>query len=225
MLSLIVRSIGGLLFLVLVLALALFACAGTLDFWQAWVYLAVFSVCVILITLYLVIRDRRLLESRLNVGPAAETQRLQQVIQGLASLFFIGLYVVSGLDRRSGWSHVAPAVSLVSDAMIALGLFIVFLVFRENTYTSAIIEVSSDQQVVSSGPYRLVRHPMYSGAMLLLIFTPLALGSWVGVPFAIPVIAVVVARLLSEERFLGSQLRGYEEYRRKVRYRLLPGVW
>jgi protein-S-isoprenylcysteine O-methyltransferase Ste14 len=225
MLSLIVRSIGGLLFLVLILALALFACAGTLDFWQAWAYLAVFFICVILITLYLVIKDRRLLESRLNVGPAAETQRSQKVIQGLASLFFIGLYVVSGLDRRFGWSHVSPAVSLVSDALVALGLFIVFLVFRENTYTSAIIEVSSEQQVVSSGPYRLVRHPMYSGAMLMLIFTPLALGSWIGVPFAIPVIAVVIARLISEERFLRSKLSGYEEYRRKVRYRLVPGVW
>ena len=147
------------------------------------------------------------------------------MIQGLASLFFIGLYVVSGLDRRFGWSHVAPAASLVSDALVALGLFIVFLVFRENTYTSAIIEVSSEQRVVSSGPYSLVRHPMYSGAMLLLIFTPLALGSWIGAPFAIPVIAVVIARLLSEERFLRSRLSGYEEYRRRVRYRLVPGVW
>jgi protein-S-isoprenylcysteine O-methyltransferase Ste14 len=225
MLSLLIRTVGGFLFLVLILALALFASAGTLDFWQAWTYLAVFSVCILLITGYLVLKDRRLLESRLNVGPAAERQRSQQVLQSLASLFFIGLYIVPGLDRRFGWSHVSPGLSLVSDALVALSLFIVFLVFRENTYTSAIIEVADQQRVVSSGPYSRVRHPMYSGAMLLLIFTPLALGSWVGVPFALPVIGVVVARLLDEEKFLRRSLPGYEDYRRKVRYRLLPGIW
>ncbi len=225
MISLILRSIGGLLFLLGVLALALFASAGTLDFWQAWVYLAVFGISVLLITGYLVVRDRRLLESRLNVGPAAETQRSQQVIQGLASLFFIALFIVPGLDRRFGWSHVAPALSILSDLFVALSPFFVFLVFRENSFTSAIIEVSSEQRVVSTGPYSLVRHPMYSGAFLLLIFTPLALGSWVGLPFAIPVIPVIIARLLDEERFLVRSLPGYDDYRRKVRHRLIPGVW
>ena len=225
MLSLLLRTLGGFLFLVSILALALFASAGTFDFWQAWTYLAVFSVCTILITLYLVFRDRRLLESRLNVGPAAERQRSQQVLQSLASLFFIALYVVPGFDRRFGWSHISPTLSIISDVLVALSLFIVFLVFRENTYTSAIIEVADQQRVVSTGPYRLVRHPMYSGAMLLLLFTPLALGSWVGVPYALPVIAVVVARLLDEEKFLSRSLPGYEDYQRKVRYRLIPGVW
>ena len=225
MTSLIVRSIAGLLFLLLVLALALFASAGTLDFWQAWVYLAVFGACVLVITVYLFARDRRLLESRLNVGPAAETQRSQQVIQGLASLFFLLLFIVPGLDRRFGWSHVSPALSIISDVLVALSLFFVFLVFRENSFTSAIIEISKEQRVVSTGPYSIVRHPMYSGAMLLLVFTPIALGSWVGVPLAIPVILVIVARLLAEEKFLAASLRGYEDYRRKVRWRLLPGIW
>ncbi len=225
MIGLILRSIAGLLFLVLVLALALFVCAGTLAFWQAWAYLAVFSVCVVLITLYLVVKDRRLLESRLNVGPAAETQRSQQVIQAFASLFFLGLFIVPGLDRRFGWSHMPAALSLSSDALVALSLFFVFLVFRENTYTSAIIEIADQQRVISTGPYSLVRHPMYSGAMLLLVFTPLALGSWVGLPFAIPVIAVIVARLLDEEKFLASHLPGYDDYRRKVPHRLVPWIW
>ena len=225
MTSLIVRSIAGLLFLLLVLALALFASAGTLDFWQAWVYLAVFGACVLVITGYLFARDRRLLESRLNVGPAAETQRSQQVIQGLASLFFLLLFIVPGLDRRFGWSQVSPALSVLSDVLVALSLFFVFLVFRENSFTSAIIEVSNEQRVVSTGPYSIGRHPMYSGAMLLLVCTPIALGSWVGLPLAIPVILVIVARLLAEEKFLGASLRGYEDYRRKVRWRLLPGIW
>lgn len=225
MTKLIVRSIAGLLFLLGMLALALFASAGTLNFWQAWLYLAVFGLCVFLVTGYLVVRDRRLLESRLSVGPAAETQRSQQVIQSLASLFFLALFIVPGLDHRFGWSHVPPALSVISDVFVALSLFFVFLVFRENSFTSAIIEVASEQRVVSTGPYSVVRHPMYSGAMLLLVFTPLALGSWVGLPFAIPVILVIVARLLSEEKFLAGNLRGYAEYRRNVRWRLLPGIW
>ncbi len=225
MFNLIIRSIAGLLFLLSMLGLALFASAGTFDFWQAWLYLAVFALCVILITGYLVVRDRRLLESRLSVGPAAETQRSQQVIQALASLFFITLFIIPGLDRRFGWSHMPGMLSLISDAIVALALFIVFLVFRENSFTSAIVEVSDEQRVVSTGPYSVVRHPMYSGAMLLLIFTPLALGSWVGLPFAIPVILVIVARLLAEERFLAGNLGGYDEYRTKVRWRLLPGIW
>jgi protein-S-isoprenylcysteine O-methyltransferase Ste14 len=225
MASLMIRSLAGLLFLLGVLGLALFASAGTFAFWRAWLYLALFGLCVVLITGYLVFRDRRLLESRLNVGPAAERQRSQQVIQSLASLFFIALFIVPGLDHRFGWSHVPAVLSVASDALVALGLFIVFLVFRENTYTSAIIEVANEQRVVSSGPYSLVRHPMYSGAMLLLIFTPLALGSWVGLPLAIPVILVIAARLLSEEKFLAARLGGYDDYRRKVRWRLLPGIW
>jgi protein-S-isoprenylcysteine O-methyltransferase Ste14 len=225
MLSLFSRSLAGLLFLLGILALALFWPAGTFNFWQAWLYLAVFAACVILITGYLIAYDRSLLQSRLSVGPVAETQRSQQIIQGLASLFFIGLYVVPGLDRRFGWSHVPPLVSLLSDGMVVVSLFVVFLVFRANTYTSAIIEVTGAQRVITSGPYSVVRHPMYSGAMLLLLFTPLALGSWVGLPFALPVILVITARLLSEEKFLHAELEGYEEYQRKVRYHLIPFLW
>src|SRR5512140_2446860 len=225
MASLILRSFAGLLFLLGVLGLALFASAGTVSYWQAWLYLAVFGLSVLLITLYLFVRDRRLLERRLNVGPAAERQRAQQVIQGLASMFFLLVYVVAGLDRRFGWSHVPPAISVVSEAAVALGLLVVFLVFRANAYTSAIIEVADQQRVVSSGPYALVRHPMYSGAFLMLLCTPPALGSWPALLFVVPLMLVIVARLQAEERFLAASLPGYEDYRRKVRSRLIPGIW
>ena len=133
-----------------------------------------------------------------------------------AAIFF----VIALIAAVFGFGGIA-----VGAAEIAKILFFVFLVFRENSFTSAIIEVASEQRVVSTGPYSVVRHPMYSGAMLLLVFTPLALGSWVGLPFAIPVILVIVARLLSEEKFLAGNLRGYAEYRRNVRWRLLPGIW
>lgn len=223
--KLLAKTILGFAFLMLVLALALFLSAGSLNFWQAWMYLAVFAGCTILITAYLVKNDRELLAGRVQAGPVAETQRTQRIIQSLASLFFIGLFIVPGLDFRAGRSNMPAVVSWLADAFVALGFYIVFLVFRENSYTRATIAVSAEQKVITTGPYAFVRHPMYSGAILLLIFTPLALGSWVGVPFSIPIILVIVARLLEEEKFLKAELSGYEEYSRKVRYRLVPSLW
>lgn len=220
--NLIVKAALGFVFLMLILALALFVSAGSLGFWQAWVFLVVWAVCVVLITAYLIKYDQRLLAGRVKAGPVAEVQKGQQIIQGLASLFFIALFVVPGLDYRFHWSAVPPVVSWVSEGFVALGFFVVFLVFRENSYTSAIIEVSDAQQVITSGPYSVVRHPMYAGAALLLLFTPLALGSWVALLCPPPLILVVAVRLLEEEKFLLANLRGYEEYCQKVRYRLIP---
>jgi protein-S-isoprenylcysteine O-methyltransferase Ste14 len=208
-----------------VLALALFLPAGALSFWQAWVYLAVFAGCTILITLYLVKNDRELLAGRVQAGPVAETQRSQQIIQALASLFFLGLFIVPGLDFGFGWSHVPPLLSLIDDGVVALGFFIVFLVFRENSFTRATFEVSSGLKVITTGPYAIVRHPMYARALLLLILTPIALGSWVAVAFAIPLIVLIAARLLDEERFLKTNLIGYEDYCQKVRYHLISFLW
>ncbi len=223
--SLLVRAFLGLAFLLVVLALALFFPAGTIGYWQAWVYLGVFGGCALLITIYLIRHDPHLLERRVQAGPVAETRKSQQVIQSLASLFFIAMFIVPGLDQRFHWSSVPAAVSLVADAVVALGFYIVFLTFRENSFTSATIEVAEAQRVISSGPYGVVRHPMYAGAFLLLLATPLALGSWVSLPLPFPLMAVIVARLLDEERYLAANLNGYAAYRERVRWRLAPGVW
>jgi protein-S-isoprenylcysteine O-methyltransferase Ste14 len=223
--NLLVKTFLGFGFLILVLGLALFLSAGSLSYWQAWVYLADFSICTLLITGYLIRNDRELLARRVQAGPTAETQKSQQLIQSLASLFFIALFILPGLDYRFHWSHVPVVVSLIADGFVALGFYIVFLVFRENSYTSATIEVANEQKVITSGPYRIVRHPMYAGAFLLLIFTPLALGSWVSIPLPIPLILVIIARLMDEEKYLSKNLSGYEEYRKQVRYRLIPNIW
>jgi len=223
--NLLVKTVLGFLFLMFVLALALFIPAGSLSYWQAWVYLAVWAICVIFITAYLIKNDQALLAGRVQAGPIAETQKSQKIIQSLASLFFIGLFIVPGLDYRFGWSHVPPILSLIADGFVALGFYIVFLTFRENSYTRATIEVSAEQQVITSGPYRFVRHPMYAGALFMLIVTPLALGSWVALPFSLPLIFVIAVRLLDEEKLLKKDLPGYSEYCQKVHYHLLPNVW
>ena len=155
----------------------------------------------------------------------AETRPVQRMIQSIASLLFISLFIVPGLDFRFSWSHVPPVLSLISDVFVALGFLIVFLTFRENTYTRSTIEVSANQRVITTGPYSVVRHPMYAGAMLLLLFTPIALGSWVALPLVVPLALVIAARIRDEEVFLSTNLDGYVEYRRRVRYRLVPYIW
>src|SRR5262249_36036193 len=129
------------------------------------------------------------------------------------------------LDYRYGWSNVPPVLSLIADGFVALGFYIVFLVFRTNTYTRATVEVSEGQKVITTGPYAVVRHPMYAGAGILVIFTSIALGSWFGIPFAILLMLVIVVRLLDEEKFLAANLNGYNEYQQAVHYHLIPYVW
>jgi protein-S-isoprenylcysteine O-methyltransferase Ste14 len=225
MASLIWRSFGGLLFLLVVLAVALFVPAGTLDYWQAWVFLAVFGVAVLAITLYLLRWDPQLLERRTSAGPVAERERSQQVIQSLASLAFVALFVVCTVDHRLGWSAVPLAVIVLGEILVAGGLFAVFLVFKENSFTSATIEVGAEQRVISTGPYALVRHPMYAGALVMLLGVPLALGSWWGLLLVVVMAAVIVGRLLAEEKYLAKNLPGYPAYQRQVRFRLLPLIW
>ena len=220
-----IKAFGGLFFLVLVLALALFLPAGTLNYWQAWLFLVVWTVSVLAITLYLMKKDPALLERRVAAGPVAEQHKSQQIIQSLASLAFVLMFVVPGLDRRFGWSTVPVVVVILGDILVAFGLYSVFLVFKENTFTSAIIAVGAEQKLISSGPYAIVRHPMYSGAFIMLFGVPLSLASWWGLLPIIPMIIVIVARLLDEEKFLAKNLTGYEDYCNKVKYRLIPLVW
>jgi protein-S-isoprenylcysteine O-methyltransferase Ste14 len=217
----IVQAVLGLAFLLAVLAAAMFVPAGTLAYWEAWAFLTVFATAVIAITVDLARRDPALLARRVHAGPIAEKTRKQQVIQGVASLAFLATFVIAAFDRHS----VPAAVAVIGDAGVALGLWIVFRVFRANTFTSAIIEVEREQTLVTSGPYAHVRHPMYAGALAMMLATPLALGSWWALLAVAVLAAVIVARLLDEERVLAANLPGYREYRERVRYRLVPFVW
>jgi protein-S-isoprenylcysteine O-methyltransferase Ste14 len=219
------KSFAGVAFLQLVMAAALFLPAGTLRFWRAWAYQGVFLAAVVAITFHFLRHDPELIQRRLAAGPAAEARPVQRVVQALASACFVAVFVVSGLDRRFGWSSVPGPASLAADAVVAAGFAIVFLVFRENSHTSAVVEVSAGQRVVSTGPYRHVRHPMYAGALLLLLATPPALGSLAALPAVLALAGAIVVRLRDEERLLSEALPGYGAYCRVVRYRLVPRVW
>jgi protein-S-isoprenylcysteine O-methyltransferase Ste14 len=215
----------GLVQLVALLAIFLFLPGWSFNYWQAWVFLIVFAISVFLITLFFLKKDPRLIQSRLKVGPVAEQQKSQKIIQAVASIFFILPFITASIDHRLGWSKVPTWAVLLGDVLVALGLYIVFLVFRENTFTSATVEVQDEQKVISTGPYAVIRHPMYSGAFIMLMGIPLALGSWPALIFVFLLFAAIVWRLLEEEKFLAKNLPGYTNYREKVRYRLIPFIW
>jgi protein-S-isoprenylcysteine O-methyltransferase Ste14 len=209
----------------IVMGLLLFVPAGTVDYWQAWVYWSIFTGASALITLYLMRKDPALLKRRMSGGPMAEKQPVQKFIMLCVSVGIIALLVVPALDQRFGWSAVPLAAIVAGDVLVAVGLGLVFLVYRENTFTSATIEVAENQKVVSTGPYAIVRHPMYASASLYLLGTPLALGSYWGfVPIA-AMMPFLIWRLLDEERFLARNLPGYTDYQKRVRHRLVPFMW
>jgi protein-S-isoprenylcysteine O-methyltransferase Ste14 len=222
---LLARALVGFIFLFLVIASVLFGFSGTLHDGRAWAMLAMFFGCAGIITVWLWFRDKALLERRVKAGPGSEPDPMQNVVQALAGLVFLATFAVPRLDRRFGWSQAPLVVSLAGDGMIAVGFLVVFLTFRENTFTAGTIEVAEGQHVIDSGPYAVVRHPMYAGALVMIAGIPLALGSWWGLIPAALLVPVLVWRLLREETFLAANLPGYDAYRGRVRYRLAPIFW
>ncbi len=219
------KAISGFLTLIIIMGVLLFLPAWTVQYWQAWVYLLTFTVSTLLITVYLYRNDLKLLGKRVNAGASAEKQKSQKAVQAVANLFFCLLYVIAGLDHRFHWSAIPGWASGFANIFVVSGFFIVFLVFKENSYTSAIIEVDQDQKVVSTGMYAVVRHPMYLGAILMLVFSAVALGSYWSL-FCVAALTVsIIVRLLGEEKFLLKNLAGYEAYCKKVKYHLIPFLW
>ncbi|MGD0615925.1 MAG: isoprenylcysteine carboxylmethyltransferase family protein [Verrucomicrobiota bacterium] len=217
------KAFGGLLLLLISLAVFLFLPAWTLDYWQAWVFLAVYSLSTLAITLYFMKMDPKLLERRVIMG--GEKQRSQKIIKCFLVLTFVAVIVFPAIDHRFAWSAVPPPVVVAGEALVVLGFVIMFFVFKENPFTSRIIEVEAEQKVIATGPYAVVRHPMYAGSLVMLSGVPPALGSWWGLFTIIPITLVIVWRLLDEEAFLIKNLPGYSEYRTRVRHRLVPLIW
>jgi protein-S-isoprenylcysteine O-methyltransferase Ste14 len=208
----------------ILIGLALFMSAGTINYWQAWVYLGVGAASSLPLTLH-ILNDPIQLENRTKAGPAAEQRPIQKIIVACSGIPGIAAFVVPGLDHRFGWSSVPPWLSIVGNILIIAAMWMVYRVFKENSFGSATVEIARDQQVISTGPYAIVRNPMYSSAALYFIGMSLALGSYWGLIPAILTILGLVWRLFDEEKFLAQNLPGYMDYCAKVRWHLIPGVF
>jgi protein-S-isoprenylcysteine O-methyltransferase Ste14 len=219
------KALSRLVFFQILIGVLLFLPAGTANFWQAWVFWTVFTTAQIAITLTFLRKDPHLVENRLKAGPHQERRPAQRIVLSLALVFSLFLVILPGLDHRFGWSSVPLALIVIGELGTLAGMAVTFFVFLANTHAAATIRVEQNQRVISTGPYGMVRHPMYSGAAVLFTSIPLALGSyWALLPVP-ALVAALAARLLDEERFLVAHLPGYAEYCERVRYRLVPFVW
>jgi protein-S-isoprenylcysteine O-methyltransferase Ste14 len=203
---------------------ALFLAAGTRDYWQAWVYLGVSAASSVVLTLFIT-KDPVLLESRTKYGPAAEKRTIQKIIVVCMQIPVFATIIIPALDRRFGWSHMPAWLCLAGDLLILVAMGMVYRVFKENSFGSATVEVAKDQKVISTGPYAIVRNPMYSSAAVYFVGMSLALGSYWGLIASGFTILGFVWRLLDEEKFLAQNLPGYTEYCAKVSWHLIPGVF
>ncbi len=208
-----------------VFAVLLFVPAGTVDYWQGWAVLAVFSVMSLGPTLYLARIDPAAVERRRHAGVRAETRAVQKVVIGATFAAFTALLVVPALDYRFGWSHVPAWVSVLGVLMVAVGLGLAMWVVVQNRYASANITVEDGQPLVSTGLYGIVRHPMYSGNVILMIGIALGLGSYWALLLVLVGVLLMAVRIVDEEKMLTAELDGYRQYTQKVRYRLVPLVW
>ncbi len=223
--KLLLQSVATLVGGILALWLLLFLAAGTIDYWQAQLFVPVFMVTMSAYGLYFSIKDPALMKRRKQGGPAAEESVLQKIVITFGLGALVAVFVVSGLDRRFGWSQVPPLVSWIGDALLVLSFVIYYFVSRENSYLAASVRVEDGQKVISTGPYALLRHPKYVGDIVMILSIPLALGSWWAVAFLAVTIIGLAVRILDEEKTLARDLPGYAEYLRKVPYRLVPRLW
>ena len=205
-----------------IIALVIILPAGKWDYWQGWMYILTLIIPMFFIFPYLLKNDPALLERRMRMR---EKESVQRKIVSLTYLYFLVAFMMPGLDVRFGWSNVPPLVSIIADIFVLAGYLTFVWVLTANSYLSRTVQVDAGQKVVSTGPYGIVRHPMYAGVSVMYIASPLALGSYWGILPALLVIPLLVARILNEEEVLLRDLPGYEEYRQKVKYRLLPGIW
>jgi protein-S-isoprenylcysteine O-methyltransferase Ste14 len=216
-----VSSIIGLV----VLGLMLFYPAGTFDYWQAWVFIAIFAIATLVPSVYLARTNPAALRRRMHGGPLAEARTVQKFVIILAFAGLFGMIAFSALDHRMGWSSVPAVVCVIGEVLVVTGLTVAMFVVIQNSYAAATVRVEEGQRLASRGLYKLVRHPMYSADVILMLGIPLALGSYWGLLGLTLGVLALVLRILDEEKLLTQQLAGYREYTQRVRYRLIPNVW
>jgi len=204
------------------LLLILFLPAGTFAYWEAWIYLAILLIPMSIVMFYFLKKAPELLARRMKLK---EKEAEQKLIIKLSFIPFLLLFIIPGIDKRFGWSNIPITIIVVAEIFVFIGYILFFLVLKENQFASRVIEIEKGQTVIQSGPYRIVRHPLYMGAILMYVASPLALGSYWAIIPAIFIIPIFIARIINEESILTKELEGYSEYKLKTRYRLIPGIW
>jgi len=208
--------------LMLIMGAMVFIPAGTLDFWEGWVFFFSLFTPMFFVFVYMIRHERRLLEKRMNVNEKREKQKFIQLFN---TLLFVASMTTAGLDHRYGWSHVPFLLVIASDMTMLIGYYFFIKTMLHNKYASRVIEVRKGQKIIDTGPYAVVRHPMYAAGILMYMFIPVALGSfWAMIPLLL-IPAMLIFRLLDEEKALIAGLKGYKRYMKKVKYRLFPGIW
>lgn len=212
----------GPIVILIVLGAILFITAGSFRFWEAWIFWLQISALTLFITAYFLKKDPELLSRRRQTKEKETTQKIPSF---LATLNLFG-YLIPGLDFRFHWSTVPFWIVIAANVIVFMGYTLIIFVFKENSYAFAVIQVVKEQQVITTGPYAIVRHPMYTGMLLMTLFTALALGSyWALIPSIGFFIPYLVLRIKGEEELLLRDLLGYKEYCIKTRYRLIPSIW
>jgi protein-S-isoprenylcysteine O-methyltransferase Ste14 len=213
-----VRFLAG----VLLIGALVFLPAGTIRFWQGWLYLAVLLGPLAGFGVVLFVKDPEMMARRMRMR---ESEAQQKKAIAALSVVIVASLIIAGLDRRCGWSAVPPVLVIVADAMILVGYLLFGLTIRENRFASRVVELQEGQAVISSGPYAVVRHPMYLATALMFTVTPLALGSYWALLVSVLFPVMLAVRINNEEAILREGLRGYNEYVRNVKYRLIPYMW
>ena len=220
-----IQLLASTIFSIVFFGLLLFWPAGTFDYWQAWVFIVVFVVATMVPTTYLAVKYPDALRRRMTSGPFAESRLVQKLVMVGILLTVVGVGVISALDHRFDWSTVPTPIVVLGNVLVLVGIGMSEIVIVQNNYAAATITVEAEQKVVSTGLYGVVRHPMYVGAIIMMLGTPLALDSYWGLLVVLPGFFVFAARITDEEKALRDELDGYDEYIGKVHYRLVPGVW
>jgi protein-S-isoprenylcysteine O-methyltransferase Ste14 len=207
----------------LIVPAVLYAMSGTPYYWQGWLYWAVLIIPMLAAVVYFLRNDPELLERRMRYKEKEPTQR--RIIY-LGSALFIAGFLAIGFDlRQHGLDQLPPGLVLAADGGVFLGYCLILWVFKENSYAARTIEVASGQKVITTGPYSIIRHPMYLGVLVMYLLTPVALGSWRALAVFLLFIPIIVWRILDEERVLLRELPGYYDYCLREPYRLLPFIW
>jgi len=207
--------------IMIVMGLVLFLPAGSLKYWEGWIWWSVISAMTLYITSFFLRKDPELLSRRMKVK---EKEPQPFIIRSL-SLLSMFTYLIPGFDYRFHWSAVPVGVVIAANAVVLIGYIFIFFVFKENSYASIVIQVEEEQRVISTGPYAIVRHPMYLGLVLMFLLTPLALGSYWALILASLFIPTIIFRIRKEEEVLLRDLPGYTNYCVKTQYRLIPLIW